>query len=238
MLKMIVLNRVLLTVHEAMNDARERKTWNEHFRKKISQNLQFKNVRCFSSNSHDIKYFCINFDSACRIKNFDDANFIIVFSNLVELWCEKMKKFLCDDASLIDKWILRETFYDKKMTLKISFFSFDDRKFLKMNYNDDDNQIIFEQSTNVVMIISKRCYSTNVVNSFIIKKRIRINKRTWTNEIKRMIFAWNRMCADEIHIEIIKNVDTITIFKDINSYVRKWIIIETSFETSFDQITN
>ena len=178
MLKMMILNRVLLAVHDAINDARERETWNEHLQRKTSKNFQFKNARCFSSNSHDIECFCVNFDSARRMHDNDGANFIIVFSIFIELWCEKMKKFLRNDA-LLNKWILRKIYYDKKLTTKISFLNQNDQKLLKMIYDENESEFS-EQISNVVMIINIRCFQTNVVNSFITKRREQINKKKLT----------------------------------------------------------
>ncbi len=51
-----------------------------------------------------------------------------------------------------------------------------------------------------------------------------------------MIFAWSRACVDETHQEQKLNNDAVLIFKKIDFQVRKWLLIEISFESSSDQM--
>jgi hypothetical protein len=51
-----------------------------------------------------------------------------------------------------------------------------------------------------------------------------------------MNFAWDQACIDETHTEQKFNNEAILIFKKIDFHVRKWFLIEISFESSSEQM--
>jgi hypothetical protein len=102
-----------------------------------------------------------------------------------------------------------------------------------------ENASSYNKDVLIILIITiKECYQTHVVNIFIITVTKRVFVKKSRQIIKRINYAWDRVCVNETHQEQFATSETILALKRIDKHVRKWFIIETSFESSSNQMTD
>ncbi len=228
---------MLLKFHETIRDARRRRIWNEHLKSKIIANFQRNNAHCSSFNFHEIECSCVNDNSANHLQLNHDVNLIFVSSIIIVNWIKQTFRYLCDD-SLLSKWRSRHEYNILKLNRYIFKISIEDKRILKRK-DLFDNFLSYHKNVSTFVIITiKDCYQTHVLNVFVIivTKHVNIKK---TRQVKKMMFyAWDRICVNEAHQKQFATSETIFVFKNIDKHVRKWFMIETSFESSFNQITN
>jgi hypothetical protein len=236
-LKLVALNRVLLKSHETIRDARRRRTWNEHLKSKTIARFQRNNVRCSSFNFHEIECSCVNDNFVNHLQFNHDVNLIFVSSTIIVNWIEQISRYLCDDSLLI-KWRFRHEYNIFKLNRYIFRISTEDKHILKRK-NLFDNLLSYHENVSTLVIITiKECYQTHVLNVFItvVTKHVNVKR---TRQIKKtMTYAWDRICVNEAHQKQFATNETIFVFQNIDKHVRKWFMIETSFENSFDQMTD
>jgi Lhr-like helicase len=215
---------VLLKSHETVCDARRRQTWSEHLKQRTTEKSQIKNARCSSFNSYEIECSCVNDSFACRLQFSHDANLIFVLSTIIVNWVEQTSRYLRND-SLLSDWTLRHDYNTFKLNRYMSKISKKNEHLMKL-IDLFENASSYNKNVSIVLNV----FITTVTEWVFVKKSRQI--------IKRINYAWDRVCVNETHQEQFATSETILALKRIDKHVRKWFIIETFFESSSNQITD
>jgi hypothetical protein len=113
----------------------------------------------------------------------------------------------------------------------------ENRKLLERTDENFKSLKCHEDASTIVIITTKECYHQHVDQLFAQKTVFKRTSRSRSTIIEvSMNFAWDRACIDETHTEQKFNNEAVLMFKKINFHVRKWFLIETSFESSSEQM--
>ena len=173
-------------------------------------------------NSSHVNYFKFN----------RDENLIIMSSTIILNWTKHMRRFMCDNLFL-NVWMLCHDYIAKNLNVFMSKIDVNDKQLIEFR-NDVFNSILYDDDvSNVVVLISKKCFNAHVKNTFQTSRLIKFDKK---NVIiyEHMKFAWDRTIINETHMKQILNNDIIYIFKCLNETIRKWFFTRTLFKSFLD----
>jgi hypothetical protein len=210
--------------------------WSKHLLKEIESESQIKNSRCFFMNKYDIECSCVDNNLFARLVSSTNVNLIMISTFIIINLIDHVAWYLRNEI-LLESWSLRQIYVRDKLNHFASRLRIENRDFLKRIDEKFKSLKCHEDASTIVIITIKKCYYQHVDQLFI---RETIFKRTFRSRLTIiemfMNFTWNRACINKTHTEQKFNNETILIFKKIDFHVRKWFLIETSFENSSEQM--
>jgi hypothetical protein len=236
MLDVIVLNWILQKFHNEVEKTRRKQMWSKHLLKEIENESQIKNSRCFFMNKYNIECSCVDNNSFVRFVSSTDVNLIMISTFIIINWIDHVVRYLRDEI-LLESWNLTQIYVRDKLNHFAFRLRIENRDLLKRTDENFKSLKCHEDASTIVIITTKECYYQHVDQLFIRKT---IFKRTFRSRLTiievSMNFAWDRACINETHTEQKSNNEAVLIFKKIDFHVRKWFLIETSFENSSEQM--
>ncbi len=232
MFDVIVLNRILQKFHNKVEKARRRQMWSKHLFKEIESKSQVKNSRCSFMNKYDIECSCVDNNSFAHLVWSINVNLIMISMFIIINCVDHVVRYFRNEI-LLRSWNLRQIYTRDKLNHLAFRLHIENRDCLERT--DENFKLLkcYKDASTIVIITIKECYFQYVDKLFI---RNTIFKRTFRSRLTIiemfMNFAWNRAFINKTHIKQKSNNETILIFKKIDFQMRKWFLIETSFESS------
>jgi hypothetical protein len=187
-------------------------------------------------NKYDIECSCVDNNSFVRLVSSTNVNLIMISTFIIINWVDHVVRYFRNEI-LLESWNLRQIYVRDKLNHLAFRLRIENRDLLKRTDENFKSLKCHEDASTIVIITIKKCYYQHVDQLFIRKT---IFKRTFRSRFTIievfMNFAWDRTCINETHTKQKFNNEAILIFKMIDFHVRKWFLIEISFENSSKQM--